>query len=88
MEFKYLICDGNYSFIKEGESAISHGGIALEEVVVPFARIINWGRNEAMKFVGFLKPVKLEWLNITADELKNGNLSSKEIKKNIERVCF
>ncbi|MCF6096368.1 BREX-3 system phosphatase PglZ [Thermovorax subterraneus] len=40
-EFKYLICDGNYSFIKDGESAISHGGIALEEVVVPFARIIN-----------------------------------------------
>lgn len=34
-----------------------------------------------MKFVGFLKPVKLEWLNMTADELKKGNLSSKEIKK-------
>lgn len=26
-----------------------------------------------MKFVGFLKQVKLEWLNLTAEELKKGN---------------
>lgn len=39
-EFRYVICDSNYSFIKEGESAIGHGGITLEEVIVPFAKII------------------------------------------------
>ncbi|CCJ33848.1 BREX-3 system phosphatase PglZ [Caloramator australicus] len=38
-EYNYIICDNNYSFYKDGESILSHGGISFEEVIVPFARI-------------------------------------------------
>ncbi|KKC29840.1 VrlQ [Caldanaerobacter subterraneus KAk] len=37
-----------------------------------------------MKFVGFLKPVKREWLDMTADELIRGNLTPKEIKEHLK----
>lgn len=38
-DYNYIMAEGNYSFIKEGQTAISHGGISIEEVVVPFVRI-------------------------------------------------
>jgi hypothetical protein len=34
-----LLAPGRTAFVKEGQEVVSHGGIALEEVVVPFARI-------------------------------------------------
>ncbi len=38
-DFKYLICDDNSSIGKKGENIISHGGISLNEVIVPFIRV-------------------------------------------------
>ncbi|MDY0063326.1 MAG: BREX-3 system phosphatase PglZ, partial [Myxococcota bacterium] len=34
-----LLAPGRMAFIPEGKKAVGHGGIALEEVLVPFVRI-------------------------------------------------
>ena len=34
-----LLASGRNAFVKRGASVVTHGGIALEEVIVPFARI-------------------------------------------------
>lgn len=38
-EYNYLICNQNESFGTKGEEIISHGGITIEEVIVPFIKI-------------------------------------------------
>lgn len=38
-EFDYMICDTGVSFDTKGEEVLSHGGITLDEVVVPFIKI-------------------------------------------------
>ena len=38
-EYDYLICDSRNSFDVKGEEVMSHGGITLDEVVVPFIKI-------------------------------------------------
>ena len=38
-EFDYAICDTGVSFDTKGEQILSHGGITLDEVVVPFIKI-------------------------------------------------
>jgi hypothetical protein len=38
-EFDYLICDEGRSFDAKGEEVMSHGGITIDEVVVPFIKI-------------------------------------------------
>ena len=38
-EFDYLICDVGDSFDIKGEKVMTHGGISLDECVVPFIRI-------------------------------------------------
>lgn len=38
-KFDYLICSGHESMDAKGEQVITHGGITLEEVVVPFITI-------------------------------------------------
>lgn len=38
-EYKYLICEYDKSFGFEGNTALSHGGISIEEVIVPFIKI-------------------------------------------------
>ena len=37
--FQYLICKGNTSFDNKNEIVMTHGGITLEEVIVPFVKI-------------------------------------------------
>ena len=37
--YKYLICEYNKSFGTKGNILLSHGGIAIEEVIVPFIKI-------------------------------------------------
>lgn len=37
--YQYLICKDNTSFDNKNETVMTHGGITLEEVVVPFVRI-------------------------------------------------
>jgi hypothetical protein len=37
--YRPLLAPGRRAFIKEGTTAVGHGGISLEEVVVPFVRI-------------------------------------------------
>lgn len=37
--YKYLFCKGNTSFDIAGRSSMTHGGISIEEVIVPFIRI-------------------------------------------------
>lgn len=35
-QYKYFICEENQSFGNKGEEIMSHGGISIEEVIVPF----------------------------------------------------
>lgn len=37
--YQYLICKGNTSFDNKNETVMTHGGITLEEVIVPFVKI-------------------------------------------------
>jgi hypothetical protein len=34
-----LLAPGRFAFVSEGEHIVGHGGISLEELVVPFVRI-------------------------------------------------
>ncbi|MBT5604772.1 MAG: BREX-3 system phosphatase PglZ, partial [Lentisphaerae bacterium] len=38
-EFFPLLADGEDAFIKPGEATVAHGGIAIEEVLVPLVKI-------------------------------------------------
>ena len=38
-EYDYLICDVGDSFDAKGEDVMSHGGISIDEVIVPFIKI-------------------------------------------------
>ena len=38
-EYDYLICDNRKSFDVKGEEVMSHGGVTIDEVVVPFIKI-------------------------------------------------
>jgi len=38
-DFKYLLCEHDKSFGIKGDVVLSHGGIAIEEVIVPFIKI-------------------------------------------------
>lgn len=38
-EYDYLICDVGDSFDAKGDEVMTHGGITLDEVVVPFIKI-------------------------------------------------
>lgn len=38
-EYDYMICDTGVSFDSKGDKVLSHGGITLDEVVVPFIKI-------------------------------------------------
>lgn len=37
--FDYLICDVGDSFDAKGEEVMTHGGITIDEVIVPFIKI-------------------------------------------------
>ena len=38
-EYDYLICGAGFSFDAKDEAVMSHGGITVDEVVVPFIKI-------------------------------------------------
>ncbi len=38
-DFRALLAPGRHAFIHEGKRTLAHGGISLEEVIVPFARV-------------------------------------------------
>lgn len=38
-DYKYLLCEHNKSFGIKGSTALSHGGISIEELIVPFVKI-------------------------------------------------
>jgi len=38
-EYNYIISDGNYAYGKTHERNLAHGGISIEEVIVPFVHI-------------------------------------------------
>ena len=37
--FDYLVCKAGFSFDAKGEKVLSHGGITLDEVIVPFVEV-------------------------------------------------
>ena len=37
--YDYLICGAGHSFDSKGEDVMSHGGITVDEVIVPFIKI-------------------------------------------------
>ena len=38
-EYEYLICDAGASLDVSGEQVMTHGGMTIDEVVVPFIKI-------------------------------------------------
>lgn len=38
-DYRVLLAPGRYAFIPEGKHTLAHGGISLEEVIVPFIRV-------------------------------------------------
>ena len=38
-EYEYLICDAGTSLDVSGEQVMTHGGMTIDEVVVPFIKI-------------------------------------------------
>ncbi len=38
-DYTYFICEGNYAFADKGKIIVCHGGMSLEEVIVPFIEI-------------------------------------------------
>lgn len=38
-EYRYILCDGYSAFAAEGENAVCHGGMTIEEVIVPFIEV-------------------------------------------------
>ncbi|KIR02561.1 hypothetical protein P261_01376 [Lachnospiraceae bacterium TWA4] len=38
-DFDYLICDVGDSFDAKGEDVMTHGGISIDEVIVPFIKV-------------------------------------------------
>ena len=41
-----LLAPVEYAFVAEGDKIISHGSISIEEVIVPFIKVMTKGRNE------------------------------------------
>ena len=37
--FKYFVCEPGFSFDSKGESVMTHGGMTIDEVIVPFVKI-------------------------------------------------
>ncbi|NSW92056.1 MAG: hypothetical protein HPY74_15540 [Firmicutes bacterium] len=38
-KYSYILCEEDYAFITEGKRVVSHGGLSIEEVIVPFIHI-------------------------------------------------
>ena len=38
-DYKYLLCKYDKSFGVKGNISLSHGGISIEEVIVPFIKV-------------------------------------------------
>ena len=54
------------AFTDEGDEIVAHGGIALEEVMVPFVAIT---REDCMKVVGISQKIRRAWLDFVLDRL-------------------
>ena len=55
------------AFTDEGDEIVAHGGIALEEVMVPFVAITREG--DMRKVVGIDRKIKRAWLDAVLDRL-------------------
>lgn len=44
-DYSYLICEGQVSYDVKGDKVMSHGGITIDEVVVPFIKIMARDNN-------------------------------------------
>ena len=44
-KYNYILCEDDYAFIKEDRKIISHGGLSVEEVIVPFIHIRKENKN-------------------------------------------
>ncbi len=40
-DFLPLLAPGRRAFVLEGQRTVAHGGITLEEIVVPFVRVVG-----------------------------------------------
>lgn len=45
-EYRYIICEGNTAFGIKGKRYVCHGGMSIEEIIVPFIRIKDVDQNE------------------------------------------
>ena len=40
-DWRTLLAPGRGAFVPEGKHTVGHGGIAMEEVIVPFVKIVR-----------------------------------------------
>jgi hypothetical protein len=45
-DYQYLLCDGYFSFETAGVKSVCHGGMNIEEVIVPFIRVRDVKKSE------------------------------------------
>ena len=46
VNYQALFAGGRSAFMLQGEHAVVHGGVSVEELMVPFVRIIHEKKNE------------------------------------------
>ena len=57
-----------------GETIVGHGGISIDELIVPLIQIERRGNmNNRQKQIGFSQRIRLEWLQYTANLVLAGN---------------
>ena len=65
---RYVLLAGDLkAFTDEGDEVVSHGGIALEEVMVPFVAITR--ERHMRKVVGIDRKIKRAWVDAVLDRL-------------------
>ena len=68
-----LLAPDRSAFIREGERIVGHGGISLEEVIVPMVRIERAADMKRGDQIGFSQRIQLDWLEYTANLVMAGN---------------
>ena len=77
---------GRSAFVREGERIVGHGGVSLEEVVVPWIRIERAPAMNRRGQIGFSQRIRLDWLEYTANLVLAGNPREEVIAALSERL--
>jgi hypothetical protein len=68
-----LLAAERQAFVPNGQRTVAHGGITVEEMVVPFVRVFGRGAvTPRPRMIDYNRTVKLRWLDETVDLLLGG----------------